>query len=232
MAFEIPYHSLKFEGKSPAYLFPSRTSDTYKIKDVMRHLKTYLEAGNKIWVEFTQGARKGTIGRIDIKAEEVTDFYQVVRTGRGEELEMSKKVWDIVFDDRDNVIKVEYQGWQSFWPKGVVLRFDLEGTTWAYTTKAKPEVEAKKLYDHFGVLLEVGQLVIFPEGRKGDVHTRFGYITNITPKGTIKVESIKTRQGHAKTEENISPTIYPSDLVVIDGTDIKDKVTLAKLTNG
>lgn len=232
MPFEIPYHNVKFEGKKPESLFPARNSDSYRQKDIMPQLKTYLEAGNKIWVEFTEGARKGSIGRLDIKAEELTDLYKVVCTGRGEELEMTKTVWDIVFDDRDNVVKAEYHGWQSFWPNGVRLRFDLEGTKWAYTTKAKPEVEAKKLYDHFGVLLEVGQLVIFPEGRKGDVHTRFGYITNITPKGTIKVESIETRQGHEKTEENISPTIYPSDLVVIDGTDIKAKVTMAKLANG
>ena len=232
-AFEVPYHKLKFDGKPPSTLFHQRTSDTYRINDVMRQLKIWLEAGNQIFIEFTMGARKGTIGRLDLKVEDMQDLYKTVRTGRGDELELAKKTWNITFDDRPNPIKVEHQGWQHGWPKGAVLRFDVPATVWAYETVAREKKPAAELYDHFGVLLEVGQMVLAPQGLKGSTRTRFAYIKAISAAGTIKIESIKTRQGHAKTESNVSPTIHSYDLIVLDGDmSIKDKVLMAKLANG
>jgi hypothetical protein len=113
-----------------------------------------------------------------------------------------------------------------------VLRFDLPGTTWSYVTKERPKLPAAVLHDHFGVQLEEGQLVLFPEGRKGDVHTRFGHITGITAAGTIKIRSLKTKADHQAKEANVSPTIYASDLVVLEGEkSIKDKVLMARLAS-
>ena len=214
------------DGDSFYRLFPRSVSDHYRISAVMRSLKTYLENGNEIFFEFTSGARKGAIGRLNVKADEVENLY--INENR-QYINCQRHSWELVFDDRKNVVKLE-PAWDQKLPG--VLRFNCPETVWAYATKERPKEDAATLYDHFGVLLAVGQLVMYPEGRKGDVHTRFGYIKNITPKGTIKVESIKTRKGHTKVEDNISPTIYPSDLVVLDNNDIKDKVTMAKLSNG
>lgn len=223
--FVIP-HEQPLDGAPFYRLFPRSVNDHYRIVSIMRTLKVYLEKGNEIFFEFTDGARKGTIGRLKVNASEVESLY--INENR-KHIGCQKTTWELVFDDRKNVVKLE-PGWDQKLPG--VLRFNCEATVWSYTSKARDKEDDAELYDHFGVLLAVGQLVMFPEGRKGAVHTRFGYIKNITAKGTIKVESVKTRPGHRKVEDNLSPTIYPSDLVVLDNNDIKDKVTMAKLMNG
>lgn len=224
--------STGLSGKDPLHLFPTLVSGgSLRINSNMRELKRFLEAGNQIFIEFTKGARKGSIGRLRFKAEDTVDLYLEDKDRRYSRLQ--KLHWEIEWDGRDNVVKVDLSGgWGEKWPTGTVLRFNCPETVWSYKTSAREVKPDATLYDHFGVLLEVGQLVLYPEGLKDNKKTRFGYIQAISPAGTITVESIKTRPGHNKTTAKLSPTTGPSDLVVLDANDIKDKVTMAKLTNG
>lgn len=229
MPFTIPGHTEKFEGKDLGWLLPKRFTDSFRCRAYMRELKKWLEAGNKIHIEFTKGARKGTVARLDIKPEELDTLYKDIRTGNGDQLDMVKDTWELVFDDRPNKIKVEHWSYRAKWPG--VARFDIKETVWAYEAKAKEEKPKKIVKDHFGVVIEPEMLVMFPHGRKGDIHTRFGFVHSITEAGTVKVTSIKTRESHTKETTALSPTVYASDIVVLDG-DLVSKVTLAKLTNG
>lgn len=229
--FELIGSNVVFSGKGPGHLFPNLTSDLFRTEDQMRQLKRYLENGNQIFIEYTKGARAGSIGRLRIKAEEVSDIYILSRDRRSYRLQKVK--WEVEWDGRDNVVTVDLSdGWGAKWPTGAVLRFNCPETVWAYKTQAREEKPPAEIYDHFGVLLEVGQLVLYPNGLKDNKHTRFGYIQSITPSGTITVESVKTRSHHNKEISKLSPTTSPGDIVVLDSNDIKDKVVMAKLMHG
>jgi len=226
-------YTVTFEGKSPSCLLPwSFYGSVSSHQSNHRALKRYLENGGKIFIKIEKGARAGTIGQLVITPEDL-DTYEQIKTGYGETLRTNKQEWLIKFDDRDTMIKVGMKGnGRDFnWP-GVLIT-DYDGPTVYAFNKAEPKAKppGKVLYDHFGVQLEPGQLVLYPEGRQGTVHNRFGYIESISPAGTIKVESIKTRKGHAKAVSSLSPTVNASDIVVLDSNDIKDKVILAKLTH-
>lgn len=227
MSFKV--YDKEYEGKAFNSVFPNNTSDRTNQSYLIKKLVAHLEAGKFIHVEFTTGARAGSIARWDISAEEMAGLYQIHRTVRGDILAANTDV-KLVFDDRDNVIVGAIRYGDGI--KGIV-HFNMDSTVWVYTTTKREKVEPKELFDHFGVKLEVGQLVMAPVGTSGAVRTRFGYIKSITAAGTIKIETINTRNMHKRIESNLSPTVASWDVIVIDKENsIMDKVLLAKLTHG
>lgn len=221
----------ELEGKNPWHLLPGRFDYESKARQQMRALQNYLENGGHVFVEFTEGARKGSIGRINITPKDCVDLYAPVRSGLGEKQQITKLDWEIVWDDRPNKVKIKLEYWgANKWPGK--LRFDVTETVYAYETKPVEKKAEKILFDHFGVQLEVGQHVIYPHGLKGSLDTRFGIIEKISAAGTITVKPIKTRKGHDDELTKVSPGMSSSDIVVLDNNNIKDKVLVAKLTNG
>lgn len=225
--FSVYGHNM--EGKLSRAVFPYQTTDITAHKALISKTVEHLAAGNSIHIEFTDGARKGTIARWAITAEEFKNLYCEVHTGRGKVLENRAKV-NLVFDDRPNVISINILFHDQL---PGIIHFHETATVWAYTTKSVPKKPPLVVRDHFGVVLAPGQLILFPMGPKGETHTRFGHIVSITPAGTVKVEAMATRQSHGpKVEVNISPTVNHSDIIVLDDLqDIKNKVVLAKLAN-
>ena len=219
----------KYEGIATDTLIPAYHHDS--MEHFHRyHLKPYLEAGGKIFVEFTEGARKGTIGELQITAGELlTTLYSPLR--RGSTTRIRRLEWEIIAEGKTIKLKYEaHYGAKNNLPG--ILHFGEHETRWVFTTKApKPPEPAKVLYDHFGLQLEVGKLVLYPNGRKGDLSTRFGHITKITPAGTITIKPIKTRPAHKNDEIKVSPTVAASDLIILED-DLKSKVLMAKLKHG
>lgn len=226
MSFKV--YDKEYDGKSFSQVFPCFTTDRTAQKYLMKKVAEHLRAGHFIHVELIGGARSGTIARWEITAEEAESLYSEQRNGYGDVLAASTDI-KLVFDDRKTVIPAAIRYGDTL--TGKVHFFKTE-TLWVFKTKAQEKKPAKVLHDHFGVVLEVGQMVLAPQGKKGETRTRFAHIVGITDAGTVKIESIKTRAGHDKVTSNLSPTIRASDLVVLDGsTSIKDKVMLAKLTH-
>ena len=91
--FKLIGSNVEFSGKGPGHLFPNLTSDLFRTEDQMRQLKRYLENGNQIFIEYTKGARAGSIGRLRIKAEEVSDIYILSRDRRSYRLQ--KVNWEL-----------------------------------------------------------------------------------------------------------------------------------------
>ena len=227
MSFRI--YDKEYDGKSFGQVFPAFTTDRTAQKYLIKKVAEHLRAGHFIHVELTTGAREGTIARWDISADEMEKLYSEARNGHGDVLAASVDI-KLVFDDRDTVIPAAIRYGDGIQGK---VHFHKTATVWVYTTNSHPKKPAKVLHDHFGVVLAPGQLVLFPMGPKGEMHTRFGHIVSITPAGTIKVEAMATRQGHGpKVEVNVSPTVDASDLIILDdNVSLKDKVVLAKLTH-
>lgn len=226
MSFRV--YDREYEGKLFGSNFPSWTTDKTAHKYFIKKVAQHIRDGGFVHVALTHGARKGTIARWDISAEEMDNLYVEARNGYGDVLAASSDI-KLVFDDRDTVIPMAIR-----YGDGVqgTVHFGLTATKWVFTTKAQPKKAAKVLHDHFGTVLAPGQLVMFPMGAKGDTHTRFGHIVSITPAGTIKVEAMASRAGHTKSTVNVSPTVNASDLVVVDQfEDLKNKLMLAKLTH-
>lgn len=226
MSFRV--YDKEYEGQPFNAVFPPWTTDRTAHKYLIKKLVEHLQNGGKIHIELTTGARKGTIARWDISADEMANLYKEGRNGYGDVLAASADI-KLVFDDRDNVIPAAIRYGDGI--QGLV-HFGMTQTVWSFQTKAQPKKAAKVLKDHFGVVLEPGQLVLFPMGLKGETRTRFGHIESITAAGTIKVKAMATRQSHENNVvSNVSPTVRASDLIVLDDTPIKDKVMLGKLAN-
>jgi hypothetical protein len=218
-----------YEGKTFNSVFPYIASECHQQAHLIKKIVEHLEAGKFIHVEFTHGARAGTIARWDISAKEMADLYQTNRTVGGDILTANTDI-KLVFDDRDNVIVGAIRYGDGI--KGIV-HFNLDSTKWVFTTTKREKVEPKVIFDHFGVKLEVGQLVMAPVGISGNISTRFGHITAITPAGTIKIKTFKTRRSQTKNETNLSPTVSSCDVIVIDKErDLLDQVLLAKIAHG
>jgi hypothetical protein len=221
----------EFQGKNPWVILSSRVDYESKARQRERQIQRYLDGGGQIFIEFTEGARKGSIGRLNITPQDCVDLYAPVKTGLGDKMQITKINWEIVFDDRPNKVKIKLEYWgANKWPG--ILRFDVTETLFVYETKPVEKKADKVLFDHFGVQLEVGQHVIYPHGLKGSLDTRFGIIEKISAAGTITIKPIKTRKGHDDESTKMTPNMSSCDIVVLDNNNIKDKVLVAKLTNG
>ena len=216
-----------YEGKPARSFFI--TSDNSRSHERMKYgLKPYLEKGGKVFIEFTEGARKGTIGELQITAEECEGLYVERKTGLGTFHYLTKLDWIVVAEGKEVKITIDTasSGAKRYFPG--IMRFGDVETVWAYESKARPKVEPITLKDHFGVTLEVGQVVLFMHGKANDYETRFGKIKRISDKGTLWIEAFRTREHH-KVEE-LTHGIFSRDLFVLNG-DLRDKAMLAKLSN-
>jgi hypothetical protein len=215
------------EGLGPSNLFPyTHMGSDGDLRANLVALKKYQEAGGRVMIEITEGARKGSIGELIIPGVNIDDLYGASYTGGlGRQMRRSKIAeWQIRFDDRKNTIKVERHSYEYKW-KGV-LRFDRQDTIWSYESKERPKEQLPELFDHFGVKLEVGQVVLFLTGRGTNQYVRLGKVTRWSAKGTIWAESMKTRSDHpANAEMTIQGSV---NIFVLDG-DVRSKAMMAKL---
>lgn len=214
----------ELDGERFRNVFSTYRPNNYELKQLMRDLSKYLET-EKIYVEFTDGARKGTIARWDIDSAQALELYAT--TNLASYYRDYAKInipLKFVFDDRDTVITLDSKNFPA------VLLFGSRPTNWVFTRNAKQHFDPPEMFDHFGTLLEVGQLIMAPVGTKGYMSTRFAKIVNISERGTIKVQTIKSRKGHREEISNLSPTISSHDIIVIDSMNMEDKLMIAKLS--
>jgi hypothetical protein len=219
------------EGKGVTHLLPYGFRYANEASSQMRLLKRYLEDGGKVHIEFTTGARKGSIGRLVISAEICDTLYpETPSTSISYRAFCQQKEWEIVWDDRTSKVNVQIDALQRCW-KGMVLRLDLDETFWAFSKKDPAPPKPKKIWkDHFGRDLEVGQMILFPYGYKADLSNRFGFIEAISDAGTVKVKLIKTRDGHNDDVINMSPGVAKSNIIVIPkGMDMNGEIMKARL---
>lgn len=221
MGFKV--YGKEFEGVAAAELFSDITGSD--IIDRMRYLKTYLENGGTVHIEFTKGARTGTIGRLNIKPEDCVGLYREITGGLYKGYQMiTSSDWELVFDDRPQTVKLKVERRK---PMPGVLRFGVETTKWVYTTNEREKPNPLQLKDHFGVVLEPEQVVMFMHGKGNDYEVRFGKIKRISDKGTIWIEAFKTRDHHEV--EECCHGIQAKNVFVMDG-DLKNKAMIAKLS--
>lgn len=222
MTFKV--YGTEYEGKT-LYDLLSWMGGSYGAPDQCRYLKKYLEDGGKVYLEFTKGARKGTVGRLNLTPEMVMDYRKLEGGYYKDKWARNMKGVQLEFDDRKTTIPVDLNWYQ---PKKLdaVLRFTPSETVWVYTTTARPKEEIKPVFDHFGVEIKVGSVVLFMHGSGNTYHNRIGKVTRISAKHTIWVEAFRTREHH-KAEE-INTGVYAQDMFVLDG-DIRDKAMMAKL---
>jgi hypothetical protein len=227
MSFKV--QGTELEGQPLYLLIPgvisgSDSNTRYRLSQVGKHI----QAGNRVFVEITKGARQGTIGELVFDTTDFDELYgPMIRTGLGDRRYCLKDELTLRFDDRDNTIKIGKGRWKEFDAKNMVLRFSAPGTLWVYTTKPKPVVPKVTIYDHFGVELEVGQVVLFMYGQKNDYSNRFGKIARISDRGTIWVDMFRTREHHKAGQ--VSNGVYGSNIFVLNG-DLREKAMMARLT--
>ena len=218
----------EYEGAKTYEVFGEQYSMSFA-DSLVRVLKNHLASGKKICIEFTEGARKGTIAEIVLTPDELdTLFKEIKNSYRSNFIKCTKSQLTLTAGGKQWTLESSYK--KRFTG---ILRFDSE-PKFVYVQKKKTEEEKAAerqipaIYDHFGTEICLGSFVIFPCGTRSEISTRFGYVTNISRAGTVKLRAIKTREKHSDTEVTLSPSVPCSDLIVLDG-DIKNKAMMAKL---
>jgi hypothetical protein len=210
----------EYEGQGLGYVFQPEREHTQKY--LHAQIKKFLAEGKKIYVEIEKGARAGTIGEL-VLPDNLDDLYAIVGTSLRDRRQ-NGDTWVLKFDDSDKTVKLEGSYRKRVMEK---VSFVQQPTVWKYTSVARPKEELPVLHDHFGVELVVGQVVLALIGIGTDQYVRLGKITRWSAKGTIWIETMKTRETHPK---NAEATVQGSiNIFVLDG-DIRAKAMMAKMT--
>jgi hypothetical protein len=212
----------EYEGRGLGFVFQIERNHTQKY--LHAQIKKFLAEGKKIYVEIEKGARAGTIGEL-VLPENFDDLYANVGTNQNaRDRRQNRDTWLLKFDDSDKTVKLEGTYRKHVMEK---VSFVQQPTVWKYTSVARPKEELPVLHDHFGVELAVGQVVLALIGTGTDQYVRLGKITRWSAKGTIWIETMKTRETHPK---NAEATVQGSiNIFVLDG-DIRAKAMMAKMT--
>lgn len=188
-------------------------------RDRVRMIHRHLSEGGRIYVKINKGARKGSIGYLNVKPEDFKDFPTVYLQRKNESYpyELAKKQYEIKFDDSKSVIKFELLCYGN---KPMVHSMTVFGevpdgkTVFKYKTNPKPVAVRPKMYDQFGIELEEGQTIITNYGTKNDFYTALAKITRITDAGTIFIKTIPTPGRPNSVEERYG--IYSVNCMVVD----------------
>lgn len=215
-----------YEGLSLENLIPSIHSG-YNDPDPIRYLKSFIEEGGKVYAEITGGARKGTVGRINLSPEMLQDCYEEIKGGyyKGKKKRLFPDGLELIFDDRKQVIKLDMDWYKpKGWP-AMKITFLPDTTTWAYTTTARPKEETWIPRDFFGNELVKDSLVFFSSN---DGINRIGKVQRWTNKRTMWVESLNL-PGQCKPQV-FTHGVAAAQMILIDAyPDLKSAVTLKKL---
>ena len=216
-----------YEGKRIWGLIPHRTT-SYGPPDQVNYLRRYIEQGGQVYMEITSGARKGTVGRLNLTPEMLdSTCYRKLEGGyyKGSLARNFPDGIELVFDDRKQTIKIDMDWYK---PKSVpdhFITFLPTSTTWVYTTTAKPKEEEWTPRDFFGKEIRQGSLVVF-HGK--EVETRVGTVQRWTNKGTIWVEEMST-PANPKSSVH-THNVYAHFMILLDDLpDLKAQVLLKKL---
>lgn len=219
-------YNTEYEGSRPEYFFSHVSDYSYGQATTVRYLKKWLEDGGQVFLELTEGARKGSVGRLVISPADCDAMYRVCTGGwyKGKWI-MDRGPFVLEFDDHTSKIKIEQNDYRGMaWPKGSRLRFNAPKTVWVYTTKPKPKTTTWVPRDHFGTEITKETLVMFTD-RVGT--TRFGYPERWSEKGMMWMNPVRTRKNIST--EQIHTGVMAHNMVVC-GKDLAAQVTLAKLT--
>lgn len=213
----------RFEGSRVWEVLPHGRRDLGFRTITEINLEALLKSGESMFYEIESGPRKGSIGRF-VLPDSVHKLYNVVTandTRRDGALTLA-------FDGRNDVVFDGVVNGKSRpnLPDGKI-RFDVPATVWSYKTKQKDKEVIPEFKDHFGKVIEVGQVVLLMVGRSGYQHMRFAKIKRISAAGTIWVDLMKTRENHRAETSRLG--INPVDLIVLDG-DIREKAMVARLS--
>lgn len=209
-----------YEGEDLSNLIPGSHSG-YGDPDVVRHLRRYIEEGGKVYLEITSGARKGTVGRLNLTPEMLTDCYEDITAGsyNGKRKRVFADDLEVVFDDRKQTIKLDMYWYSSMgWPDHKIT-FLPETTTWVYTTKPRPKEVEWTPKDFFGNVISKDSLVFFSD--RDGVH-RVGQVQRWTNKGTMWVKANSEIYTHG---------VIAHEMILLDAfPDLKSAAVLKKLT--
>lgn len=224
----MKHYGKDYEGANPWDIFPyAHTGYDSDLSSKFTALRKYMDAGGKVMIEITKGARKGTIGELIIPSTDLEELYNPrYKSGLGGDRRVSKiKEWELKFDDRKNVVKIPRDRFDYKW--NGVLRFGLTDTVWCFESKERPKEELPEMFDHFGVKLEVDQFVLFLTGTGSNQYIRMGKITRWSAKGTIWAKTIRTRENHPQGSEVM---VQGSINVFVLNDDIRSKAMMARLS--
>ena len=223
-----------YEGYSlNSFFYPLvSSSGYYDARDKVDLIRRILEAGKRIYVKFTAGARKGSIGYLDLKPEDFATFEAVYKSRNNEYYPYGLVFNSVVikFDDSEKTVKVDLTyGSETPALRAITVTMDVpdDKTVYIYTTKPKPEVEPVKLYDQFGLELKEGQTIITNYGKKNDYYTALAKITRITDAGTIYIKTIPTPKRPTSVEERHG--VYAINCMVVDEEFI-NRIMMAQLS--
>lgn len=215
----------KWEGRPLCKLFPYQHYLAEPFMDAFGDtILDCIRAGSPIYVEFLEGARKGTIGRLKLDENILKPLYperynrHPNQGFRPYTVFRNLDKWTIEFDDgKSFTISTNAKTVEC---GDVVIRFDVEKTQSIFTRKIKDPTEnvnIPKIYDHFGVQIEPDKVILVIQGQSPYTELRFAKVLSISPKGTVKIELMKTRKNH-RTETMNRQNISPSNAIVFDKT--------------
>lgn len=187
----------------------------------MSNIKSKIEEGKPVFVNFTDDRREGSIGRI------VEFDYSV-----------SSRVYNSTFSGRQTYVYVTFHklvvGWDGrknrINPHPSEIRYlpDFVGETNYVWKKPDPKDRPPPVipYDHLGEEIKQGQFVCFVHKKYGITDLMFGTVSRTTPKGSVFVKSIKLREEDRESRE--VKALSASDLVIVNDK-LLSRLTLARL---
>jgi hypothetical protein len=222
MSFTV--YGTEYEGKTIHELLPW-IGGSYGPPDQARYLKSYLEKGGQVYLEITQGARKGTVGRLVITPEQCMEYTKLEGGYHKDKFARRMTGLHLAFDDRKTTIPVDMDWYR---PKKLahVLCFTPTVTTWVYTSTAKPKEAVWTPKDFFGNVIAKDSLVFFSAN---DGVQRIGRVERWSNKGTMWVEVVKMKAGTHQAPV-LTHGVMAHNMILVDAyPDLKAAVTLKKL---
>lgn len=221
-----------FQKKSFLSLFRKHYSKSsfYDMIENVRIIHNHLMEGKPVCIEWFSGARKGSVGYLDISPGQFESWKNVYDPLESYYFDYSCKIPFIMvkFHDSTKTIKLPIQDTQTSLLK-CLIRDDLaiSDTKFVFTKKEKEVIERPILYDQFETPLKVGQTIITNHGMRNTYYTVLAKITRITDSGTIFIKTIPTPGYPVSKEERYG--IFPNNCMVID-EEFMNKILLTQLS--
>lgn len=205
-------------------IFPYSTDKVSEVQAVQKAVVQHVKNGGHVYVKFLDGARAGTIGRVNNVDWET--LYSESRNTYGRKAHLAHTTWTLEFDGRKNTVEVQMAYWSN---QNLEVVFDAPGTTWVYTTTPREQKAKKKLYDHFGQEIVIGMVCMFvARNSKNDFRLRFGKLIRTSEVGTMWFKPFRTREDHREAEEIKVENHLACSVTVLDD-DVRRKVMMSKL---
>ena len=189
----------------------------------MKTLREHIQQGERVYVEYINSARKGTIGYLDLTVENIDRIFRTDHVRKhfcDRYLSWTDGPINIKFDGRQNTITA-FDGVKNYLCGDLdklEFRFNV-ACNWVYTTKARPKVAPVEVFDNFGMPLTVGQTVIAVKSNTSDI--TIGDITRISNKGSVWFKPFK----------DVNESMVSNKGIIAVTDDMVQRALIHKLSN-